>query len=183
MLFRSDYGVLLLPPQPPDLKRDWPYDDDYEAGDDEEFDDGLPGAIRIADCGCATYLLLVVSGVHAGEVWVDAQRQDPAGFWPLTARDGTRLRFNSWWSLYMNLDLERFERMRELMNACTPHEKIHAALDGTMGQLAVDQTMASLLNVRLEGIPKTIPDKPWGLKCGLLDEHYTRWLERGGKAI
>lgn len=178
-----DYGVLPLPPQPPDLKRDWPYDDAYEAADEEEFDDELPGAIQIADYGCATYQLLVVSGVHAGEVWLDARWQYPAGFRPLTARDGTRLRFNSWWLLYMNLNLERFERVRTLMNAHVSHDDIHQQLDGFMGQLAVDQTMASLMNVDSRGTPKVIPNKPWGLECGRVSEHYTRWLERGGAAV
>jgi hypothetical protein len=176
-----DYGVLPLPLQPPDLQQDWPYNDAYDAADDEEFEPDLPGAIQIADCGCETYQLLVVSGVHAGEVWLDARHHYPGGFRPLTARDGTRLRFDHWWLLYMNHSLERFEHVRSLMNARRPHEEIHRILDGSIMQLEVDDTMASLLNVALRGTPKVIPDKPWGLTCGQVDEHYSRWLERGDR--
>ena len=177
-----DYGVLPLPLQPPNLTLDWPYDECHEVEEDDAANDEYfepPGAFQLADCGCATYQLLVVRGVHAGEVWLDSRNQYPGGFKPLLARDGVRLRFGSWWSLYMNRDLERFERVRALMNAHTPHEQIHQALDSSVGQLAVDQTMASLMDVALLGTPKVVPDKPWGLACGLVEEHYTRWLARG----
>ncbi len=172
------YGVLPLPSQPGDLRQPWPYSERHEVLDDEEFDLEPPGAIRVSDYGCAMYLLLVVSGPHAGEIWWDA-RYEAAGFDPILTEDGRRLRFDAWWLGIMNRQLERFERVRTLMNTSMPHEEIHRLLDGSILQLEVDQTMASLMNVALTGTPRVIPNKAWGLTCGQVDEQYTRWLARG----
>jgi hypothetical protein len=171
------YGVLPLPSKPSDLRRPWPYSQRHEVLD-EELDLEPPGAITIAEYGCGIFVLLVVKGVHAGEIWWDA-RHEEAGFDPILARDGTRLRFDTWWLTIMNKHLERFERVRALMNVHTSHDEIHRLLDGSILQLEVDETMASLMNVELSGTPKVIPDKPWGLKCGQVDERYTQWLARG----
>jgi hypothetical protein len=171
------YGVLPMSLESPQITQPWTYDTRHEVVADEEFDTDPPGAITIAEYGCGIFVLLIVNGHRAGEIWWDARYE--TGFDPIEQTDGTRLRFDNWWLGIMNGHLSRLERVRALMNARTPHEEIHQQLDGPILQLEVDQMMASLINVELSGTPKVIPDKPWGLRCGQLDEHYERWLATG----
>ena len=54
-----------------------------------------PGAIRICNAGCEHYILLIVSGQHAGQVWHDAA-SDGLGAFPLLAPSGIPLSFTTW---------------------------------------------------------------------------------------
>jgi len=59
-----------------------------------------PGALRICNAGCEHYVLLVVSGSHAGEIWHDA-RVDKMGVFPMLRLNGERMSVVEWLSEWL----------------------------------------------------------------------------------
>ncbi|EYE99986.1 Hypothetical protein CAP_1859 [Chondromyces apiculatus DSM 436] len=141
---------------------------------EDTLDDLLPGAARLADCGCGIEIVLVLNGPAAGQVWLDARYE--GGISPL--RDAARqpLTFDAWWLHDMRALLARFETIAALMHEGTLHEEIHAKLEPRELQLHVDEAMASLMDRDPTGRPPLIPSKPWGLICGQVDVLYRAWL-------
>jgi hypothetical protein len=58
--------------------------------------DLVNGAIPIADIGCASRVILVVTGPEAGTLWED-RRADEAGIQPLTDASGAHVGFSRWY--------------------------------------------------------------------------------------
>jgi hypothetical protein len=86
---------------------------DYEQEDEEGYDEKMNifeerywasslmnGAIPICHPGCALRLWLVVTGKEAGHIWHDG-RADFSGICPLSAKDGSRTTFSSWYSEWL----------------------------------------------------------------------------------
>lgn len=65
------------------------------------------GALRICNAGCEHYLLLVVSGPHAGEVWHDAAEDQLATF-PALNSNGQVLTFSAWISEWIEASRDEF---------------------------------------------------------------------------
>ena len=62
--------------------------------------DEVNGAIAISHIGCALRIWLVVSGSEAGHLWRD-DRADFQGLYPLSAADGGRLSYVSWYTEWL----------------------------------------------------------------------------------
>lgn len=170
------YGVPALDTSASLASQPFPYAEPVPELPEADLEEPLTGCVPVADYGCGIELVLVVNGPQAGQVWWDA-RNDGQGVDRVVDGAGAPQSFDRWWLGYMERILHRFERVAELNLQRTPHEEIHRLLEPGTLQLDVDKTMASLMNQSLTGTPKVIPDKPWGMACGLADRHYTRWLK------
>lgn len=172
------YGIMPLELKAPQLLQPFPSTQPFELDEDdteESWDSAIPGSISLAEYGCGIFLLLVVRGEAAGEVWVDARYE--GGIAPIANESGTQMTFDTWWLTVMGEHLERFERILALMKAATPHEDIHSILEPGVLQLEVDETMLSIMNQNPTRTPKVYANKPWGQACGLVEEHYSEWLQ------
>jgi hypothetical protein len=79
-------------------------DDWFEAHDRVYFDpDLLAGTIPIGHFGCAVWARLVVSGPHAGEVWIDDRSSDGG------IRPADPARFDGWYLSWLG-DVEALTR-------------------------------------------------------------------------
>lgn len=178
------YGVLGLGLEAPQLLQPFPATQRFQLqdGDDEAaWDSAIPGAIPIAEYGCGIFMLLVVRGEAAGQVWVDARYE--TGISPFTDNQSTLLTFETWWLNVMEWHLDRFEKILALMEEGIAHEEIHRRLDPRAPQLYVDTTMLSLMDQDPTGTPRVYADKPWGGVCGLVEDHYSPWLRRHRRAV
>jgi hypothetical protein len=171
------YGVMPLKFEAPQLRHAFPSTQRFELDDgdaDEAWGSPVPGSIYVSEYGCGTYMILVVRGEAAGQVWADARYY--TGISPMTDRQSIPMTFDTWWLAMMREELEKFETIRSLMNSATPHEEIHGVLEPRTLQLDVDQAMLSLMNCDPKGEPKSYAKKPWGRSCGLVEDHYEPWL-------
>jgi len=169
------YGIMPLELEAPHLLQPFPDAQPFQLpATDEAWESVIPGAITIAECGCGTFMLLVVRGEAAGQVWVDARCE--TGIWPITDKQSTPMTFDTWWLSEMGAHLQRFEKILALMKAATPHEGIHKMLEPGVLQLHVDDTMLSIMNQDPTGKPRVVANKAWGQACGLVEEHYGQWL-------
>ena len=168
------YGIMPLDPQAPQLQQPFPATQPFEL-DDDKFNEDIPGALVLAEYGCGIYIVLVVHGEAAGEVWVDARYE--GGISPITDANGQRMTFDVWWLSMMGRHLATFEHILALMQAGTPHETIHQNLEPSVIQLEVDQIMLSLMDQDPTQTPKVYANKPWGRECGLVEDHYANWLQ------
>ena len=148
-------------------------DTEYEWSD-EEYDDALSGAIHLAVYGCGTEVYLITKGKSHGEVWYDGRYE--FGLVPAESEDGSRHTFASWWLEDMKKKLSLFEQVKTLMDEAVDHEYIHKQLDGEFLQLHIDEAMLSIMGRSTKGAPTHVPDKAWGVQCGLVDDHYENWL-------
>jgi hypothetical protein len=173
------YGIMPLALKAPHLLKPFPYTKPIELQDEEtavQSHAALPGAVQIAEYGCAIYILLVVRGKARGQVWWDARYE--AGIIPVTDPKSVPMTFDAWWLGMMRGHLELFERILAMMNAGTKHAKIHKALEPGVLQLEIDEIMLSLMDQDPNTEPRKYANKPWGLECGLVEEHYGKWLRR-----
>jgi hypothetical protein len=170
------YGIMPLSLDAPQLLQPFahvePFQLDFDEWEAPKW--AIPGSVTIAEYGCGTYILLVVRGEAAGQVWVDARYE--TGIIPVTDREGTPMAFDTWWLSEMGGHLGRFERILALMEAATPHEQIHQMLEPGVLQLEVDQTMLSIMDRDPREKPRVYAKKPWGAVCGLVEDHYGSWL-------
>ena len=176
------YGVTPLNSNSPQLLEPFPYAQATEFDDetpDELWDATIPGAIQVGEYGCATYFLLVLKGPNAGEVWWDARWE--TGISPYAGDVNYATTFDEWWLGTMRRHLELFERIYAMMEAGVEHETIHQQLESGVLQLMIDETMLSIMNVNPAGKPEVFAPKPWGRACGLVEEHYQRWLSETGR--
>ncbi|RAI97889.1 SMI1/KNR4 family protein SUKH-1 [Chitinophaga skermanii] len=74
-------------------------------------DEQLTGSMRICHNGYGVYTLLVVSGVEAGNVWID-DRAGENGIYPLQTPSEERVGFNSWYSKWLNESLDSLEQFK-----------------------------------------------------------------------
>lgn len=171
------YGVMPLEFEAPYLLQPFPSTEPFELSDDDDdrWDDPIPGAITVAEYGSGIFMLLVVRGDAAGEVWVDARYE--SGFSPIGNKKWPRMTFDLWWTLGMQEPLDRFENTAALMKAATPHEEIHKQLEPGVLQLDVDLAMLSIIGTDPNATPSAYADKPWGAECGLVNDHYSQWLQ------
>lgn len=170
------YGIVPLDHHSNAVSEEFPYTDPYEFPEDasdEEMDVPLPGCLRLAEYGCGTELFLVVNGTTAGQVWFDSRYE--SGLSPAEDASGNRLKFDHWWLRTMGAHLEAFEMIQGLMEHGTPHDEIHNRLEPKILQLHIDEMMLSLMDKDPDGKPSKVPDKPWGVQCGLVEDHYERW--------
>lgn len=158
------YGVTPLRPDEPQLARPFAF---TEHVDDAGLDP-LDGVVEAAEYGCGIFMILVVRGEAAGQVWVDARCETGLG--------PEHPSFAGWWLQHMSRHLARFETIDERMRAGADHDAIHEELDGKYGQLEVDDAMLSIMDADPGGAPTASRDKPWGRACGLVDDHYPGWL-------
>jgi hypothetical protein len=170
------YGVLPLGPKAPELLQPFPFTQASALPDDDDraWEEPIPGAVTIAEYGCGIYFLLVVRGGPTGQVWVDARYE--TGISPAGGEQSTPLTFDTWWLSVMEGHLDRFERVLALMEAETDHEEIHRHLEPGVIQLEVDMTMLSIMDRDPTPSPRVYANKPWGRACGLVEDHYGRWL-------
>jgi hypothetical protein len=172
------YGISPLEREAPQLLHPFPATQAFELTDDDTDDADhaeIAGALPIAEYGCGIFMLLVVRGEAAGQVWVDARYE--GGIKPILDPQGAPMTFDAWWLASMGAELERFERIAALMRAATPHEEIHRLLEPGVLQLTVDETMLSLMDQDPNARPRVYADKLWGAACGLVEEHYAGWLQ------
>lgn len=168
------YGVAPLALDSQVAARPWPHVDGSEPAEENEFDAELDGMVSLAEYGCGIFVMLVVKGAAAGQVFWDARYE--GGIKPVLDGPNQRMGFDGWWLAGMRRVLDRFERIAALMENRVPHEEIHATLEPGILQLDVDETLASLMNREPSGTPRQVPKKAWGLICGQVDELYDRWL-------
>jgi hypothetical protein len=178
------YGITPLDLDAPQLRQTFPYTETYtlpDDADDDAWESEIPGAISICEYGCGIFLLLVVRGEAAGQVWFDGRAQ--ARISPVERKNqpADRFPFDVWWLSVMGDHCERFERILALMNAGISHEEIHSRLEPGTLQLHVDETMLSIMNQDPQGTPRVCANKPWGQACGLVEEHYDMWLRMHGR--
>jgi hypothetical protein len=70
------YGIMPLELDAPQLLEPFPYTEPFTPNQEDEdlsLESDIPGTISIAEYGCGIYILLVVRGFAAGQVWVDAR--------------------------------------------------------------------------------------------------------------
>lgn len=169
------YGILPLELESPQLLHSFPSSNAIEFDEntpDEIWDSVIPGSIVLAEYGCEIFVLLVVRGDAAGQVWVDARHE--GGVFPVA---NVPMTFDTWWLTEMGAYLERFEKILKLMKAAIAHEDIHSILEPSIMQLYIDETMLSIMNQNPKKTPKVYANKPWGAQCGLVEEYYSQWLQ------
>jgi hypothetical protein len=175
------YGIVPLAPKALHLLKPFPYTKPAKRVDAEimEANAPVPGALRIAEYGCAIHIMLVVRGKAKGQVWWDARHESGAA--PVTGSKSKPMPFDVWWLGIMRYHLELFERILGMMNAGTKHARIHKALEPGGLQLEIDEIMLSLMDLDPNKEPRKYANKPWGRECGLVEEHYGMWLRRRGR--
>jgi hypothetical protein len=68
----------------------------------------ITGSMRICHYGCAIYYLLVVTGINAGQIWVDDRAND-CGIYPAISKlNGKRLIFIEWYDDWLTESLSQF---------------------------------------------------------------------------
>jgi hypothetical protein len=168
------YGIMPLPLKAPHLLMPFPYTKPIELSDDDAITAAIPGAVQIAEYGCAINIILVVRGKARGQVWWDARYE--SGLAPVAAPKSEPMTFDAWWLGLMRHHLGLFERILGMMNAGTKHAKIHKALEPGVLQLEIDEIILSLMDQDPNKKPRKFANKPWGQQCGLVEEHYGKWI-------
>lgn len=120
-----------------------------------DLDRPVDGATVIAEVGCGIFVLLVVNGPAAGQVWDDLRYE--SGLLPALDAEQQPMTFDAWWMRIMGEHLARFERVAAMMTAGAEHEAIHRELEPDVLQLHVDETLLSIMDIDPERNPFVRP--------------------------